>query len=313
MRLEASVDPEAVQMTLSWEPVDAAAADLAEKTFSRPSAGVGAPTLAGLCDGALACWRSSGLPPLAGLGELAIGLYARDERAFSDALDNAGDFGGVVLGLETWPSALGMLDRWGREQKGMEAGIIRTVLDIVGRVEGTGGSLRSLQVGDRGLQSDYVVYSRVQGQDLALFRSLVAMASLRFSPVTVPGVDAKIETSNLTETGAPVQLYLATDPGTVRLGDKDVEFGWIAAADGQDRLKWLLADVARDKDTDPAFYGELPDLWRLVGSFEDGPRGANFLQSWLSGRGFRMAADVVGGRVRFDFELARRPAPAIAK
>ncbi|MFZ6177380.1 hypothetical protein [Nannocystis pusilla] len=310
VRLEAAVDPETVQMTMSWEPVDPAAADLAEKTFSRAAAGVGVPSLAGLCDGALACWRSSGLPPLAGLGELAIGLYGRDERAFSEAIENAGDFGPAVLMLETWPSALGMIERWGREQKGMEAGIIRTVLDILGRVEGFGGSLRSLQIGDRGVQTDYVAYSRVQGQDLALFRSLVGLSSMRFSPVTVTGVDGKVEAAGLSEAEAPVQVYLVTDPGTVRLGDKDVEFGWIAAADGQDRLKWLLADVERDKETNPAFYGELPDLWRLIGSFDDGPRDAGFLQSWLTGRGFRLAADVVGGRVRLDLEFARRAAPA---
>ncbi|PCC74755.1 hypothetical protein SAMN02745121_06065 [Nannocystis exedens] len=310
MRLEAAVDPETVQVTMSWEPADAAAADLAEKTFTRPAAGVGVPTLAGLCDGALACWRSSGLPPLAGLGELAIGLYGRDERAFRDAIDSAGDFGAVVILLETWPSALGMLERWGREQKGMEAGIIRTVLDILGRVEGFGGSLRSLQVGGRSVQTDYVAYTRVQGQDLALFRSLVGLSSMRFSPVTVAGVDAKVEAGAVPDADAPVQVYLVTDPGTLRLGDKDVEFGWIAAADGQDRLKWLLADVERDKDTNPAFYGELPDLWRLIGSFDDGPRDVGFLQSWLTGRGFRLAGDVVGGRVRLDAEFARRAAPA---
>ncbi|MBZ5714233.1 hypothetical protein [Nannocystis pusilla] len=308
VRLEASVDPETVQMTMSWEPVDGAAADLAEKTFSRAQAGVGVPTLAGLCDGALACWRSSGLPAFAGLGELAIGLYGRDERAFKDAIDSAGDFGPVVLMLETWPSALGMVERWGREQKGMEAGIIRTVLDIVGRVEGTAGSLRSLQFADRNVRTDYVAYSRVQGQDLALFRSLVGLSSLRFSPATVPGVDARVESAGLPGADAPAQFFLVTDPGTVRLADKDVEFGWIVVADGQDRLKWMLADLERDNETNPAFYGELPDLWRLVASFEGGPREAGFLQSWLTGRGFRLAADVVGGRVRLDAEFARRPA-----
>lgn len=307
VRLEAAAGPEAVQVTMSWEPVDPAAADLSEKTFSRAPARVAVPALAGLCDGALACWRSAGLPALTALGELAIGHYARDERAFSDALDDAGDFGPVVLMLETWPNALGMVQRWGLEQKGVEAGIIRTALDIVGRVEGTGGSLRSLQVG-RNVQTDYITYARVQGQDLALFRSLVGLSSMRFSPTTVAGVEAKVEAANLPYADVAAQFFLVTDPGAVRLGDRDVEFGWIVAADGPDRLKWALKDIAHDSDTRPAFYGELPDLWRLVASVDDGPREVGFLQSWLHGRGLRLAGDVIGGRVRLDLELARRPA-----
>lgn len=312
VRLELGVDLEAVQMTLSWEPADGDAADLTQKTFSRAPAGVTVPTLAGLCDGSLACWRGAGLPAFAALGDLANGLYGRDERAFKDAIDDAGDFGPVVVMLETWPSALGMVQRWGQEQGGVEAGIIRTVLDIVGRVEGTGGSLRSFQLADRGVQTDYVAYSRMPGQDLALFRSLVGFSSLRFAPATIPGLDAKVEAAIVSDLDAPAQLFLVTDPGTIRKGDQDLEFGWIIAADGPDRVQWLLRDIERDKAQAPAFYGELPDLWRLVTSFQRGgdDNDLGFLQSWLGGRGFRLAADTIGGRVRLDLELARRPAIA---
>lgn len=312
IRLEAAVEPDNVQATLSWEPVDPDAAALAERTFTRPAAGVGVPTLAGLCDGALACWRSAGLPSFTALGELAIGLYARDERAFKDAIRDAGDWGAAVIALETWPSALGMVQRWGREQKGLEAGIINTALDITGRVEGSGGSLRSLQFADRNVHADYIAYSRMQGQDLALFRSLIGFTPLRFSPTTIPGVTSKVETSNIPDADAPAQLFLVTDPGTVRVADKDLEFGWIAVADAPDRLKWMLADIEQTTDSTPAFYAELPDLWRLIASFKDGPRDAGFLQSWLAGRGVRLAADVIGGRVRLDLEFSRR-APAVAK
>lgn len=306
VRLEGALEPDAVQATLSWEPIDKEAAAAADRTFARAPAGVAVPTLAGLCDGALACWRTAGLPGFAALGELAIGLYAKDERAFAEAIDNTDGMGAVVLFLETWPSALGMVQRWGQEQKGMEAAMIRTALEITQRVEGTGGSLRSLQLGDRSVQTDYVAYARMQGQDLALFRSLIGFSELRFSPTTVAGVDAKVEAANVPEDDAPVQLYLVTDPGTLRLGDKDVEFGWLAAADGPDRLRWLLKDIEHAKDPEPAFWFELPDLWRLVASARDGARELGFLQSWLSGRSVRFAADTVGGRVRLDLEFARR-------
>lgn len=313
IRFESAFEPDAVQATLSWEPLDREAAAAVDRTFQRQPAGVAVPTLAGLCDGALACWRSAGLPSFAALGELAIGLYAKDERAFRDATRAAGEWSIGVMMIETWPSALGMVQRWGQEQQGMQAAVLRTGLEITQRVEGTGGSLRSLQMGDRRIQADYVAYSRMQGQDLALFRSLIGFSELRFSPTQVAGVDAKVEAANVPEDDFPAQLFLVTDPGTIRMGDKDVEFGWLVAADGPDRLRWLLKDVAMAKDPEPAVYFELPDLWRLISSFRDGPREAGFLQSWLSGRSVRFAADAVGGRVRLDVEFARRGAAPDAK
>jgi hypothetical protein len=306
VRFEAGVDPDAVQMTMSWEPADPAAADAATRALTRSPAGVAVPTLAGLCDGSLACWRTTGLPSFAALGELAIGLYDKDERAFKDAIDAADDFGGFVLFLETWPNALGMVQRWGQQQSGLEAGMIRTALEIVQRVEGSGGSLRSLQLRDRSVHADYVAYSRMQAPDLALFRSLVGFAELRFAPTTVTGVDSKVEAATAPSGDAPAQIYLVTDPGTVKVGDRDVEFGWLAVADGPDRLRWLLKDVEHGKDVLPAVWFELPDLWQLISSFEDGPREAGFMQSWLTGRSVRFAADVTGGRVRLDLDFRRK-------
>lgn len=309
VRFEAAVAGEVVQATLAWEPVDDAAREVATRTFARQPAGVKVPGLPGLCEGSLACFRTGGLPSMSALGELAIGHYARDAQAFGDALRDAGDTGGVVLFLETWPNALGMLQRWGQQQSGLEAGMIRTALDIAGRVEGSGGSLRSLQVSERGVQTDYVAYARMPGPDLALFRSLVGFAELRFSPAPLPGVEARVEAAVVPAGEAPAQLFLVTDPGAVRVGDKDLEFGWLVAADGPDRLRWLLGDIEHTGAAAPAFYAELPDLWRLVGAVEDGPREAGFLQAWLSGRSVRLAADVVRGAPRLDLELARRPSP----
>lgn len=313
VRLEAAFEPDVVQATLSWDPVDEAAAAAAEKTFTRAAAGLPVPTLAGLCEGALACWRGGGLPSLSALGELAIGEYAKDPRAFGDAIEASGDVGPAVLFLETWPNGLGMVQRWGAEQKGVEAAMARTALEIVGRVEGSGGSLRSLKIADRSVHTDYVTYARMPGSDLALFRSLVGFGKVQFAPTTLSGVEAKVEAAQVPSGEVPAQLFLVTDPGTVRVGDKDVEFGWLVAADGPDRLRWLLKDIAQENTALPAAYFELPDLWQLVAGFEDGPRELGFLQSWLSGRSVRFAADVVGGRVRLDLELARRgaaPGPA---
>jgi hypothetical protein len=146
----------------------------------------------------------------------------------------------------------------------------------------------------------------MQAPDLALFRSLVGFAELRFAPTTVTGVDSKVEAATAPSGDAPAQIYLVTDPGTVKVGDRDVEFGWLAVADGPDRLRWLLKDVEHGKDVLPAVWFELPDLWQLISSFEDGPREAGFMQSWLTGRSVRFAADVTGGRVRLDLDFRRK-------
>ena len=62
----------------------------------------------------------------------------------------------------------------------------------------------------------------------------------------------------------------------------------------------------------PAFYAELPDLWQLFATIDEAQRELNFAQSWLSGRSARLAADVVDGRLRIDFQLSRAAAPAPA-
>jgi hypothetical protein len=249
--------------------------------------------------------RTAGIPRLAGFEELATGAYARPSRDFGELLDDTDEFGALQLLLETWPNAIGAVQRWPKQEGGkIEVAMIGQVLEAIGRVEGTGASLRSLQVGDRRASADYVVYQRLHGGDLALIRSLLGFAGVRFSQVTLPQVPGKVDQAQLPDSDVPATFLLVTDPGTVRAGDKDIEVGWAVVADATDRLTWMLG-LERSAATQPAFYAELPDLWRLISSIEDGPRELNFAQGWLSGRSLRIAGDVIGGRLRIDVQLAR--------
>ena len=309
-RLELTIDGDTLRSTFQWEPRDDQARELLTRLLTRRPAAASVPTISGLCDGSLACMRTAGFPAVAPFEELAVGVYARPEREMMQTLDDADDFAGLVLFLESWPNFLGAAQRWPREQGGrMETAMLGQALEAVGRIEGMGGSLRGFQV-NRGTPSgDFIGYMRMHGQDLTLIRSLLGFAGLRFAPVDLPQVTGKVESTRIPDADLPVSLYVLTDPGTVRAGDRDIEVGWAMVADGNDRLTWML-NLERSAAVTPAFYLELPDLWQLFTTFDEARRELNFAQGWLAGRSVRIAADVIDGRLRIDFQMARTAAPA---
>lgn len=310
-RLEVVVEGDTLQSTFQWEPRDDAAREQLTRLLTRTPAAASVPTISGLCDGSLACMRTAGFPALSGFDELAAGLYAKPERELMDQLDGADEWGALVVFLETWPNFLGAAQRWPRQQGGrIETAMLGQALEALGRVEGMGGSLRSFHTTRGNPSGDFIGYLRLQGQDLALMRSLLGLGGVRFAPVTLPQVAGKVDLAQIPDADIPASLYLVTDPGTVRAGDRDIEVGWAMVADSNDRLTWMLGQE-RSAAVLPAFYLELPDLWQLIASIDDAGRELNFAQSWLSGRSARLAADVVDGRLRIDFQLARAaPAPA---
>lgn len=308
MRLEVTAEADTLQASLQWEPSDDDAKQVFTRVMTRTPAAAPVPTLAGLCDGGLACMRTAGIPRLAGFEELATGAYARPSRDFGELLDDTDEFGALQLLLETWPNAIGAVQRWPKQEGGrMEVALIGQAMEAAGRVEGMGGALRSLHAGGRNPTGDFVAYSRVQGGELALMRTMLALGGVRFNAINLPAVPGKVEQAALPDDDVPASLLLVTDPDKVRVGDADVEIGWATFADSTDRLTWLLG-LPRDATPSPAFYFELPDLWRLVSAIEGGAGELNFAQGWLSGRSLRLAADVVDGRVRFDLQLAREAA-----
>jgi len=312
-RLEIAVDGDTLQSTFQWEPRDDASREVLTRIFSRKPAAASVPTLSGLCDGSLACMRSAGLPSPASFEELAVGLYARPEAELTRAIRDSDEFGAMVLFFETWPNFFGAAQRWPREQGGrIENVMIGQALEAVGRVEGMGGSLRSLHMNRGNVSGDFIGYMRLQGQDLALIRSLMSLAGATLSPVTLPQIAGKIESAAIPDSDVPASLLLLTDPGTVRAGDRDVEVGWAVVADSNDRLAWMLG-LERSAAVMPAFYFELPDLWQLIAvTGGSAPRELGFAQSWLTGRSLRVAGDIIDGRLRLDMQLARTAAAAPA-
>ncbi len=311
-RFELVVEGDTLQSTFQWEPRDDQARELLTRLLTRTPAAASVPTISGLCDGSLACMRSAGFPKPAAFDELAVGLYARPERDVQDALSAGGDFAALVMFLETWPNMIGAAQRWPGQQGGrMETAMLGQALEAVGRVEGMGGSLRSFHVNRGNPSGDFIGYMRMHGQDLTLIRSLAGLAGIRFTPVDLPQVTGKVESTQIPDADLPASLYLLTDPGTVRSGDRDIEVGWAMVADSNDRLAWMMG-LERSAAVAPAFYLEAPDLWQLFLTADEAQRELNFAQGWLSGRSARLAADVIDGRLRFDFQLARNPAVAAA-
>ena len=121
-RYEVALSDEAVRATFAWEPVDGEAAKTLEKLLKRSGPALDMPTIDGLCTDSMACFRTSGLPGLTGLAALATGVYAAPFRDFSRVVDDAGEFGGLAIALETWPNLLSAGQRWPKEEaRGPEA------------------------------------------------------------------------------------------------------------------------------------------------------------------------------------------------
>lgn len=311
VRLEITAEADTLHATMQWEPRDDAARETLTRVMTRNPAPAPVPSLAALCDGGLACLRTAGIPRLAGFEELATGVYSRPSRDFSRVMDDVDEFGALTMFLETWPNMIGAAQRWPSEQGDrIETTMIKQAVEAVGHIEGLGGSLRSLHAFGRNPTGDFIGYARLQGAEINLLRTALAFAEVRFSAISLPQIAGKVEQARLPDDDVPATLLLVTDPDKVRVGDQDMEVGWAALADSTDRLTWLLGQP-RDSGPQPAFYMEFPDLWRFVSSIEDGQEELNFAQSWLSGRSAKLAGDVIDGRLRLDFQLARDPnAPA---
>ena len=138
--------------------------ELAAQVLAPPPVRVPVPTIEALCEGALLCARSRGVPQPQALGtQLGQGVYG-DVRALEQALRDTDEMGGLLMMVATWPNALGWLS-WHvplAEARGAEAALVRGALDAVGRVQGLGLSVHSFTVDRRfHLDANYAAYARV--------------------------------------------------------------------------------------------------------------------------------------------------------
>jgi hypothetical protein len=293
------------QLQITW-PLREDQSALAQSTLSPPPLVVPVPSLAALCDGALVCARSRGLPSPQELGsKLGTGIYG-DADALDDAFDANEEAAAAVLLAATWPNAIGTL-LWHlplSEARGPEGAIVRGLLDSVARVQGLGLAVRRIDVGRRSLMGDYALYARVPVNDLGLVGTLLAMADQRMTPTTVEGVEGTVSMLRIPEDDFPAVLMTREDPDTVENAEgKDVRYGWLTLVDGTDRLRWLL-ELPSDDGQEPMLYGEIPDLWRLVASVPEAVDELGFARTWATERSLKAALHLDDGQPHVLFEVA---------
>ncbi|WP_143141208.1 hypothetical protein [Nannocystis exedens] len=284
LSISAALDPADVRITMSWEPADLTAAQALEHLFAPAGDSLPGPSRAALCDGALLCWQLPPLPRLSGFDELALGDYASQDR-LRPTIAAAGQMGLVVLAVETWPNQLGALERWSLAG-GRDAGVARTIFELVGGVRGAGGRIRL------GATGEMVHYARLHHQELSLVRSLATVGGATFTDVPVEGLQLPLAAAAL---GGRMTGYIASEP--------DEKTGWIIAADHLDGARWLLTQAPRELTTAPTFFLGSDDLAGLLAHF--GPASAATLAPWTAGRKLSVIGEFNRARPRVQITLTR--------
>ncbi|KIG17145.1 hypothetical protein DB30_03742 [Enhygromyxa salina] len=278
--VELQLDGDSAVATGRWLPTALGRKRMAE-VFELTQIDADVPSVAALCDGALVCGRSRGLPDRKRFASLATGIYA-DPNQLGRELDDHEDEAATVLFLETWPNAIGTVARLpGNTFQPPESFIVQNVMDVASRVLGAGFSIRSLNETRHTVTGDWVGYARMTAADLAAVRGFLQMADSRLSPVSIPEVPGRVEFTPIPDNDVSGNFYAIHDPAAAT-----GEWGWAVLADSDDRVRWL-AGRGHDDGSVPLVYLEVGDLWRLVASFEEGRRDLGFAQSWLSRRWVR--------------------------
>jgi hypothetical protein len=297
--LEVLAVEDRVHAVARWHCIAAQRELAAELLGDRPTHAA-VPTHAALCDGALACARTAGLPEPSRLADrLGTGIWALDARGFEREIDPEEPAQAAHLIAASWPNLLAAAARWpvAEAGEGFEAGLARSVVDTIAKIEGYGASLRSLSVGRSTVHADYVAYARTTAPDNAMLRGLLGLAEIRMQESTLAGVDGPVQFATLPEDDAPVVLATHDERTPTVVDGKDVLYGWLAVVDGNDRMAWLLG-LPREQANGPRAYFEVPDLGRLVSTVPELERELGVLLGWLQGRGFRAALSIERGEPR---------------
>lgn len=283
--LEMRADKTEFQARLRWRVIEAQR-HTAVKLLAPPPSDAQVPAITALCDGALACARTQGPPsPLPIRDVLATGIYAERERKLMRALDQ-GDVWTALLGLSaTWPNLMGAMVHWPEQAigRGPQAAVVGDVVAALGKVEGFGLSLRSLDL-QHTVSADYVAYARLRKQEADLARSLLATAKLDLQPVGLSEGHGQASAAQLRNGVVPATVMIYTDPKSEATATP--RHAWLNIVDGPDRMSWLLG-LPRDRDGRLLFYAEVPDLWRMVDALRL-TKNLKFAQRWLSRRSLRL-------------------------
>lgn len=278
--LELQLDGDNALALGKWLPTAFGRKHMAE-VFKLSKIDADVPSVAALCDGALVCGRSRGVPDRSRFSALATGIYANPEPLGRD-MDRHEEQATAVLFLETWPNAIGTLAKLpGTTIEPPESFIVQNVIDVTSRILAGGFSIRSLNETRHVVTGDWVGYTRMTAADLATLRGFLQMVDSRLSPASIPEVPGRVEFTPIPDGEVPGNFYAIYDPAAAT-----GEWGWAVLADSDDRVRWL-AGLSHDDGAAPLVYLEAVDLWRLVASFKEGREEFGFAQSWLSRRWVR--------------------------
>lgn len=297
-RLSALVDGEDLHAELRYLLVPGQA-DAVTTAFAGASADAPVPTLAALCDGSLFCVRTAGLPKPSTLADrLGVGPWSRGPDAVDRAVGRSEDALWVHVFAASWPSLLGSIARLPSLEAGggPEAMIVRNLVDMVGRVQGIGGSLRSASFSGRRITGDYVVYARTNDSDAGVPKAMLSLAGMGMTEVALTGELGKASAFTVPEDDVPMTLMSRVDPAT--------KSGWLTVVDGPDRLSWLLG-LPNETYLGPGVYAEIPDLARLVATVPEAARELSAISGFLERRSLRMTAEFDDGEALVRAALVR--------
>lgn len=244
------------------------------------------PTIAGLCDGALLCFRSAGLPSPGKLAErFAKGAWAAGPDEIENRVRHFDEIAAMHVFVASWPNLVGAMAAWPEREAGdgPQATLARNAVEVFGRVEGVGGSLRSLSVNGRGLDGDYVGFLRTNATDSGLPRGVLTFAGQSMSEGTLGESRGPAWTWSVPDVPAPLTLVTHNDANKDGSPPKT---GWIALVDGLDRMGWML-DLPREHNDGPPLYAEIPDLGRLLSAMGGLDRDLDLFRGYATGRGLR--------------------------
>jgi len=285
LTLAATLGPDAFDAELRWRVREGASSQLAS-VFALSEIDADVPSVAALCEGALICARSRGLPAFDRFAGLATGLFADPDRLTAQ-IDRHEELARAVLLLETWPNAIASLGRLPKTlSAGPEAYMAQSALDLATRVLGFGVSVRAIDRLDGGLRGDWLAYARASGGDLATLTSYLQLAELRLAPTSIAEVDATVGVAPIPDPALGGNLYSLIEPGGA--------WGWVVLADADPRVRWF-AGLAHDDGAAPLAYVEVSDLWRVVSSSPDLTRELGHARAWLARRWVRAQVEHGGG------------------
>jgi hypothetical protein len=253
MTMELSITEDRLLARGRWLPT-AIGRERMREVFELDPVDADVPSIAALCEGALICGRSRGLPARVRFAGLATGIYANRDLV-ANMLDEPE--AGLVLALETWPNAVASFTA------AQQSTILQNAAEIGARVLGFGFSIRS----QTAIDEDWIAYARMSGADLDTIRLLVELAGSELPTLTIAGAEGT--------------FYSALDPGSA--------WGFAILAEDGAQVAWLT-DLEHDDGAVPLIYVEVPDVGRLLQARPEFVRAHESWSAKLTKRGLRVQA-----------------------